>query len=261
MSSPIVATAPVVDFQSFKAQAQSNPRVQEIVAKIQTIVEEYQSGEHQISEEEGETKVAQLKALLANLKSQIPAGFDFEAFKAKMATPQQPAQFDIEALKANLPADFDFAKFKANLPADLDIEDLKAKIPADFDLEAFRSKLPVNGLKAPTFTATEVTIPEAPANDDFVAIIGKAKAILEAQQAKGVTLEGINPEIIEKVKAMIAAKKAGVAAPALPENPEFQAVMAQVKTALVSLSEDSTFSTLSLQEKIKAVMTKINEEK
>jgi hypothetical protein len=272
MSSPVVATAPSFDFKSFIGQSQvgpNSPEVQETMEKIQTIIKEYATGEREIpafaaglSDEEKEAKVAQLKTLLAGLSSKIPTPPQFTA-------PQIPQpKFDLEALKAQIPADFDLAKFKTENP--------------DFDFEAIKAK--IAGSKAPAVTTTEITIPRPPKDFDVTAIIEKAKALIEAKAAgglpEGFTLPtipknisikfapeetaapqlpaGVSPELIEKVKAMIAARQAeGGEGPKIPESPEAEAAIAKVKVALAELAEDSSFTSLSLPEKIKIIAGKV----
>lgn len=306
MSSPVVAAPPTFDFKSAIGQApvgKSNPVVQEIVAKIQNIVKEYSTGERElpqfseISEEEKEAKVAQLKTLLSSLSASRPdVNLDLSSLLSNLpappqfSAPQLAPQFDLEALKAKLPADFNFETFKTQNP-DFDFEAIKAKISSgEFDLEAMKAKLA--GLKAPAVTTTEVTeitIPRPPKDFDYATIIEKAKAVVEAHQANGGLPEGftlptlpknislklapeetaaqlpagVSPELIEKVKAMIAARQADGAKgelPQLPQGPEAEAAIAKVKAVLATFAEDSDFAKLSLPEKIKIVSVKVGEQ-
>ena len=306
MSSPVVIAAPSFDFKSVAGEApvgKSSPVVQDIVAKIQTIVKEYATGERaapqfsELSEEEREAKVAQLKALLGSLKESRPdINLDLSGLLANLpappqfATPQLAPQFDLEALKAKLPADFNFETFKTQNP-DFDFDAFKAKISSgEFDLEALKSK--VAGFKAPavaTTEVTEITIPRPPKDFDYATIIEKAQAVVEAHQANGglpegftlptlpknITLKlapeepaapqipaGISPELIEKVKAMIAARQADGSSselPQLPQGPEAEAMIAKVKAVLATFAEDADFAKLSLPEKIKIVSGKVGE--
>ena len=290
MSSPVVVAAPSFDFKSFIGRTQAgpnSPEAQETVAKIQAIIKEYATGEREMpqflaemSEEEKDAKVAELKTLIAGLKSKIPT---------PPQAPQipQPPKFDLEALKAKIPADFDFAKFKAENP-DFDLEAVKAKFATkDIDFEAIKAKF--SGFKAPEATVTEITeitIPRPPKDFDATAIIAKAKALIASKAAGGVpegfTIPavpknisiklapeetaapqlpaGVSPELIEKVKAMLAARKAESGeAPKLPEGPEAEAAMKKVKEVLATLTADSSFTSLSLPEKIKIVAAKVSE--
>lgn len=281
MSSPVVV-APV-DIKSFIPQPPvglNHPHVQEIIAKVQSIIKEFESGEREIptppTEAEREVYVARVKAILADLAAQKPASFDIPS-----PPTGPPADFDLEAIigKAKVIADQMKAEGKA-FPAP----------PADF--------------KLPTATTTEIVIPQPPADFDLEATVEKAKAIFDAAQAEGkipapptslpegftipkppanLTFkleqaapkvpEGVNvEEIIAKVQGIVenlkAEGKTGLpegfkvpAVPQLPEGPEGEAMLAKVKGTLATLAEDPKFATLSIPEKVKAVIAKFDEEK
>jgi hypothetical protein len=285
MSSAVVA-APF-DVKSFIPQPPvglNHPHVQEIIAKVQAIIKEFEDGEREIptppTEAEREVYVAKVKTILADLAAQKPASFDIPA-----PPTGPPAGFDVESIieKAKAIADQMKAEGK-EFPAP----------PADF-------RLPT------TTTTTEITIPQPPADFDLEATVEKAKGIFDAAQAEGkipavpIALpegfvipkpptnltfklehaapkipEGVNvEEIVAKVQAIAENLKAegktiptGLpegfklpAVPQLPEGPEGETILAKVKATLATLAEDPKFTTLSIPEKVKAVIAKFDEEK
>jgi hypothetical protein len=295
MSAVAAPPIPVNLKATIEQLSKDNPAVQNVIAKIAQIANEYKSGARavpdfsKISSEEKETKIAQLKALVARLTTERPdVKIDLSSLLANLPSKPAPAQEEaapvsgFEAFKARLPADFDLEAFKAKLPADFDFEALKAKLEErNLDYEALKAKLAnvdFAALKAKLGdlrAAKTDTIPTAPENVDFALAMEKAHALYAAYKANGSipegftisaapknlklkfdesATEGVSADLIAKVKSILASRSSG-------EQPNVaEALIAKVKAAIASYADDESFSSLGLAEKIQLISVKVNKE-
>lgn len=284
MASTLVS-APV-DIKSFIPQPPvglNHPHVQNIIAKVEAVVKQFESGEREIpnapTEAERASYVAKVRTVLAALATEKPASFEIPSPPSGPNGP--PADFDVEAIIAKAKAVVDQMKAEGKefpaLPSDFKLptnEIVIPAIPADFNLEATVAKAqgifdaaqaagkipnPPTGLSG---LPAGVSLPKAPNNLTF-----------KLEQAEAQIPEGVNvDEIVAKVEAIAAKMKAEgkttlpkdfeiPAAPQLPAGPEGAAILAKVKGTLATLAQDPKFTSLSIPEKVKAVIAKFEEEK